>query len=55
MAGAFTIVKPELVKGRNILLVDDVATTLATLEELASEFQKAGARSVAAYTLAREP
>ncbi|MBI4351412.1 MAG: ComF family protein [Elusimicrobia bacterium] len=55
IAGAFAIIKPELVKGRNILLVDDVATTLATLEELASEFKKAGARSVAAYTLAREP
>ncbi len=55
MAGAFIISKPELVKGRKILLVDDVATTLATLEELASELKKAGARSVAAYTLAREP
>ena len=55
MAGAFSILKPELVKGRKILLVDDVATTLATLEELAAEFKKAGARSVAAYTLAREP
>lgn len=55
MRGAFRVEKPELVKGRKILLVDDVATTLATLEELASEFLKAGARSVAAYTLAREP
>lgn len=55
MAGAFSVVKPELVKGRNILLVDDVATTLATLQELASELKKAGAKSVAAYTLAREP
>lgn len=55
MAGAFRVLKPELVKGRKILLVDDVATTLATLGELASEFKKAGALSVAAYTLAREP
>lgn len=55
MAGAFAVLKPELAKGRNILLIDDVATTLSTLEELASEFKKAGARSVAAYTLAREP
>ncbi|MDO8804475.1 MAG: ComF family protein [Elusimicrobiota bacterium] len=55
MAGAFSVGKPELVRGRNILLVDDVATTLATLEELASELKKAGAKSVAAYTLAREP
>ena len=55
MAEAFRAVKPELIRGRNILLVDDVATTLATLDELASELKKAGAKSVAAYTLAREP
>lgn len=55
MAGAFTVEKPELVKGRRILLVDDVATTLATLEALAAAFRAAGARAVAAYTLAREP
>lgn len=55
MAGAFGVAKPELVKGRNILLVDDVATTLTTLESLAAEFKKAGARNVAAFTLAREP
>jgi len=55
MSGAFNVLKPELVKGRKILLIDDVATTLATLEELASELKKAGAKSVAAYTLAREP
>ncbi len=55
MEGAFSIEKPELVKGRKILLVDDVATTLATLEALAAELKKAGAKAVAAYTLAREP
>lgn len=55
MAGAFRVAKPELVKGRSILIVDDVATTLATLSALALEFKKAGARSVAAFTLAREP
>ena len=55
MLGAFRGEKPELVKGRRILLVDDVATTLATLEALAAELLRSGARSVAAYTLAREP
>ena len=55
MAGAFRVSKPELVKGRCILLVDDVATTLATLTSLAQAFTQAGAKSVAAYTLAREP
>ncbi len=55
MAGAFLVARPELVKGRRILLVDDVATTLATLRELAAELKRAGATGVAAYTLAREP
>ncbi|HAT71897.1 MAG TPA: hypothetical protein DCS63_03680 [Elusimicrobia bacterium] len=55
MDGAFRVEAAELVRGRRILLVDDVATTLATLEELAAELLRAGARSVAAYTLAREP
>jgi ComF family protein len=55
MEGAFRVERPELVRGRKILLVDDVATTLATLEALAAEFRKAGAAAVAAYTLAREP
>jgi len=55
MAGAFRAARPELVKGRKILLIDDVATTLATLDELASELKRAGAKSVSAYTLAREP
>ena len=55
MAGAFKVDKPELVRGRRILLVDDVATTLATLEALAAELKTAGAKAVAAYTLAREP
>ena len=55
MKGAFKITRPELVKGRNILLIDDVATTLSTLEELARELKKNGAKGVAALTLAREP
>ncbi len=55
ISGAFRVADRTIVKGRNILLVDDVATTMATLEELASEFRKAGAGSVAAFTLAREP
>lgn len=55
IAGAFRATRPELVKGRRVLLVDDVATTLATLRELAAELKRAGAAEVAAFTLAREP
>lgn len=55
MREAFSVPDPRLVRDRKILLVDDVATTLATLDSLAAELKKAGAASVAAFTLAREP
>jgi ComF family protein len=55
MTGAFKITRPELVGGRKLLLIDDVATTLSTLEELARELKAHGAKGVAALTLAREP
>ncbi len=55
MEGAFRVAKPELVKGRALLIIDDVATTLATLSSLSEELLKSGAKSVAAFTLAREP
>ncbi|MCK5106289.1 MAG: ComF family protein [Elusimicrobiales bacterium] len=54
ISNAFSISKPELIKGKNIILIDDVATTGNTLEELAKTLKKAGARKVAAFTLARE-
>lgn len=37
---------------RNILLIDDVTTTGATLEELARSLKKSGAAQVRAWTLA---
>lgn len=53
MTGAFQAA-PD-VKGKNILLVDDVATTGATLEGCALALKEAGAKQVVAFTLAREP
>jgi competence protein ComFC len=41
------------VEGRNILIVDDIATTGATLESCARALQQAGARDIYALTLAR--
>lgn len=54
MQGAFVCERPEAVKGKVILLIDDVATTGATLEGCATALKAAGAKKVMAYTFARE-
>lgn len=51
--GAFSLRHPGGAKGRKILLVDDVYTTGATVNECARVLIKAGARSVDVLTLAR--
>ena len=49
---SFIIKEPEKIQERNILLIDDVWTTGATLGEARSELMNAGAREVYAYTIA---
>jgi len=51
--GAFTVARPEEVRGRRLLLVDDVFTTGATLSACARALKRAGAAAVYGYTLAR--
>lgn len=53
VAGAFSA-RPQGVAGRRVLLVDDVATTGATLSACAEALKAAGAVSVWALTFARE-
>lgn len=52
--GAFSVTRPELVRARTILLIDDVMTTGATLGEIASVLKAAGAWRVWALALARD-
>ncbi len=54
ISNAFSVLKPKLIKGKNIILIDDVATTGSTLQELAKTLKEAGVKKVAAFTLARE-
>ena len=51
--GTFVVRKPELVRGRTILLVDDIMTTGSTLSECAKTLKDAGAWRVWSVTLAR--
>lgn len=53
MRGAFAVAHPETVADRDIVLIDDVCTTGATLEDCARALKESGARSVSAIVLAR--
>ena len=49
----YAVRRPERVRGRTLVLVDDVATTGATLRECARVLKAAGAEDVRAITLAQ--
>ena len=53
LKGCFQVVAPLAVKKRNILLLDDVITTGATLREATRVLRRAGARRVLPVTVAR--
>lgn len=50
---AFAVTRPDQVKGKSILLVDDVFTTGATVNECARILKKAGAEWVGVLSVAR--
>ena len=52
LSGSFAVVDKALVKGKKILIVDDVLTTGATAGEAAKVLKKAGAKSVYLLTVA---
>jgi ComF family protein len=51
--GAFSVLLPESIHGKQVLLVDDVYTTGATTEECTNALINHGARNVHILTLAR--
>ena len=53
VSGAFVVRRPDRVRGRRVLLVDDVMTTGATASACAAALKRAGAAYVAVLTLAR--
>ena len=52
LKNAFTVICPEKVEGRNILLVDDVHTTGATVDSCSKELRRAGAGKIYVITAA---
>lgn len=52
IVGAFEVSKPELVRNQNILIIDDVVTTGATVNEAKRVFLSAGAKSMRTFAVA---
>ncbi len=52
-AGIFNCARPELMRGKTVLLVDDVATTGSTLDDCARALKAAGAREVIGFVFAK--
>lgn len=50
---AFRPVRPAAIRGRHVMLVDDVLTTAATLETAARALKRAGAERVSAIVFAQ--
>lgn len=50
---AFAVKYPQNIKGKKVVLIDDVETTGSTLNECAKVLRKAGAKAVYSITLAR--
>ena len=53
LKGSFRVSRPELIKEKNIILVDDVATTGATLFEAGRVLKKSGAREIIPIVVAK--
>lgn len=54
MANAFSVKNADLVAGKNVVVIDDVCTSGASLEACAKTLLSAGAARVAGYVFARQ-
>lgn len=54
ITGVFLIKDPGLIRGKKILLVDDVYTTGATMEECARTLKQSGAKEIIGIVIARD-
>lgn len=52
LIGSFEVRNPELIQGRNIILIDDITTTGTTLNEARKILKKSGAKKIIAFTVA---
>lgn len=52
--GAFKVVNKQKIKGKRVLIVDDIYTTGATVSEVANTVKKAGASSICVLTLCHQ-
>lgn len=53
MRGAFAVYRPETIRGKTVIIVDDVITTGATIIEASRALKHAGARRIIALVLAQ--
>lgn len=51
--GCFALKYPEKISGKNILLVDDVFTSGATMKEAVKVLKRAGARKIIGFVIAK--
>ena len=54
LIGSFKVIDKQKIKNKNVLLVDDIFTTGATVSEIAFTLKKAGAKRVDVITLCHE-
>jgi len=53
VTGSFVVMRPEAVKGKKIMLVDDVWTSGATMNEAARVLKEAGAKQMIGFVIAK--